>query len=510
MHKTDTKNYAVSAFILALMIIGGWVRWSFLPAGNFPINDGGLFYRMTDELVKNKFQLPAFTTYNHQNIPFTYPPLGFYLAGAIHVIFKIDILAIERYLPVLLNILAIPFFFLLARALLKGNRQACVATILFTFSKSAYEWLIMGGGLTRSPAYTLFILIVLFFYQGITQKRWIYVLITGLLLGICLGFHIEIAYTSILIIIGIWLYFGRNRFGFKSISAVALLTALFYGPIFLQVIKFHGIAPYFNAFHTSQYFLGFAIIKLFMYDFFAIDPVLNIPGGISLLGLLRAVMDRKYFLPIWLVMVCLFDPRSMDYFALIPASMLFAYGLDRIFLSRIATGKYWFNQPLLNTQNIIACFSCIPILLSPILVKAQNSPLTLSLSQSDFEAMEWVNSTAPENSIFLIIPTQSWGIDPISEWFPALTDQQSYLTIQGMEWTDQFTHKVDEWNQFIGDVSTTDLDRAVSNLPIAVDYIYCSENSADLVITQCPMAINGYESVYARGHVTIFARQSTH
>ncbi len=48
---------------------------------DFPLNDGGLFATMIQDLVNNRLLLPASTTYNGLDIPFAYPPLAFYVAA---------------------------------------------------------------------------------------------------------------------------------------------------------------------------------------------------------------------------------------------------------------------------------------------------------------------------------------------------------------------------------------------------------------------------------------------
>ena len=53
-------------------------------ASDFPINDGGIFFVMAGELSDAHLALPAETTYNNAHIPFAYPPLGLYVAAALH------------------------------------------------------------------------------------------------------------------------------------------------------------------------------------------------------------------------------------------------------------------------------------------------------------------------------------------------------------------------------------------------------------------------------------------
>src|SRR5258706_15648964 len=67
--------------LLALVVaveIGAVVRFFLLSQGDFPLNDGGLFYVMAQDIARSGYALPAFSSYNGIHMPFVYPPLGFY------------------------------------------------------------------------------------------------------------------------------------------------------------------------------------------------------------------------------------------------------------------------------------------------------------------------------------------------------------------------------------------------------------------------------------------------
>ena len=140
------------------MGLGAAIRLFYLLRIDFPLNDGGLFYIMVRDLLSNHFRLPSFTSYNHLDIPFAYPPLPFYLAGILETLFKLDGLAVLRILARAISILNIPAFFLLARTALASIPQVLHAMLAFAILKPAYEWQIMGGGLTRAPGFLFSIL----------------------------------------------------------------------------------------------------------------------------------------------------------------------------------------------------------------------------------------------------------------------------------------------------------------------------------------------------------------
>ena len=148
-------------FLLLITLFGIFVRIIHIWTADFPLNDGGLFYVMTRELIENNYWLPKFSSYNSLNIPFAYPPFPLYLAALITNLGGLDGLVVVRFLPTLISLFTIPIFYLLSRDITSSTTQALFATVAFAFVPRSFVWLIMGGGLTRAPGY-LFAL--LYFY----------------------------------------------------------------------------------------------------------------------------------------------------------------------------------------------------------------------------------------------------------------------------------------------------------------------------------------------------------
>jgi hypothetical protein len=58
-----------------------------------------------------------------------------------------------------------------------------------------------------------------------------------------------------------------------------------------------------------------------------------------------------------------------------------------------------------------------------------------SLSAADRETMAWIDADIPAGSDFLLLTGEQYSMkDPFQEWFPALTEQHSRTTLQGLEW----------------------------------------------------------------------------
>jgi len=61
-----------------------------------------------------------------------------------------------------------------------------------------------------------------------------------------------------------------------------------------------------------------------------------------------------------------------------------------------------------------------------------------TLTPSDIETFEWIKVNIPTNSHFGLITGKKPLTDPISEWFPTLTNMVSVNTPQGHEWLPEF------------------------------------------------------------------------
>src|SRR6476620_10306668 len=106
-------EWADLIFIIAIFL-GAFMRFNpTLPAG-FAINDGGMFAVMVDDLKASSYLLPKFTAYNHLNIPFAYPPLGFYFGRIAADLFGISAVQAVRWVPAFFASLSISAFYLLA------------------------------------------------------------------------------------------------------------------------------------------------------------------------------------------------------------------------------------------------------------------------------------------------------------------------------------------------------------------------------------------------------------
>ncbi|KAF0108698.1 MAG: hypothetical protein FD146_584 [Anaerolineaceae bacterium] len=423
-------------FLLLAILIGGYIRLSPVVRLDYPINDGGLFYTMTRELQANGYRLPETTAYNALGIPYAYPPLGFYLAGLLADLTGWSLLDIFRLLPALMSVLAIPAFYLLARELAGAETRLSLAALIFALLPATFDWLIMGGGITRSPGLVFSLLTLFCMVRLYTRRELRYVFWTSILAAATVLTHPEDAlHTAASALVFFW-FFGRNKAGIWKSLAVAGLTLLLTSPWWAVVLSRHGLAPFLAAgsagWHSAE--AVFALLGFNLTN----ESGLQTMGALALIGLFVSLAQRKYLLPVWLLVIFVSEPRSAPLYLTPALALLAAIALEEVLslLARLEGRKSAAGElpafagrvpkiliALLLLQWVFSSFS---------LALVESASLTLT--KADDRAFAWVRENTPTSSRFLVLTGQQPFTDPAAEWFPALTGRVSVATEQGHEW----------------------------------------------------------------------------
>jgi len=433
-----------SLFVI-IFSFGLFLRLQFVYRNPFPMNDGGFFLSMIQDLQNNHFKIPKFTIYNNLDIPFAYPPLSIYSAAFLNQFLNIDLFDIFRIYPLLFNLLSIPLFYFLCKELTETNSAAFLATAIYTVMNPSYEWLISGGGLTRSPAHTLFIVsLTLFLVYLRTSKKW--VLIFSIISAALMTLH-HLEYTWMLVYsIFIFTFFQRKR-----IKSAPIIT--FYGlgllvltaPYWFTVVRIHGPSPFMNAFSTGGFKIYDPIFRLFLLDFTSEAPtkIINI---LVFLGLFTCISKKNIQMIIWFLSILFLNSRSPDRMLIFPVCILASYSLDYVIIPGLNHIHKKFKSPSPKSEfsgeknssrlGYMFNFSFIFLLLfMDYLSLFTSQPVLSSLSSDEIKAMEWVRSSSNLDSRFLVVESSSgWATDRTGEWFPALAKRHSITTMQGREW----------------------------------------------------------------------------
>lgn len=419
--------------LFAAFLFGVIVRFYPAVANGFPLNDGGMFYTMVEDLQANGYRIPQVTTYNHADIPFAYPPLGFYLTAILSDLLPVPALSIFLYLPAVFNTLTILAVYLLAKETTDSRITAALTAIIYAFSWRAFTWQVMGGGITRAPG-VLFLVLMAWqaakLFKGYRHNHLLLTILFGA--GTVLS-HPQTALHAAVIGFLIFLLWGRSKRGIASALLVGLGVAVLSAPWWLNLLLQHGLAPMASASVTSDRSLSF-----YLYILRGLSP-LNLPAIPFLIlmyvGIWVSIRERNFLYIAWAAFAYLADPRGADSIALVPETVLAAMGLIQLagWLSR-EKGEPLERQMMMRGSLILTLgFLFWSLILSGI---TDFQLVNTSLKQPDLELMEWVRLNSGSEETFLIVTGREFSLgDPLQEWFPALTGRRSVTTIQGLEWT---------------------------------------------------------------------------
>lgn len=444
-HQHRSINFESIAVITLAVFLGSIIRLGYILKYDLPLVDGGLFYKMTQELIHNRFSLPFATTYNHLNIPYAYPPLPFYLAGFLNVALKINLFTIFRFLPFLLNIASIPVVYFIAKKILQSNRQANLSVLTYALIRPGYNSFIYGGGLNRSMAWLFALLSILQLLHFFSTHKFRDALLPPVFFSLAVFCHLEIAWFLAFSFVLLFLFYQRSRTGFLTLFLIGIAVIALTAVYWFRIIHLYGFQTLINAFQTSHLNISDALVKFLRFGFTE-EIVFPLLGAFAFIGFFAALAAKKYLLPAWLIAILLLDFRSVDRSAVLIISLLAALALDVVIIRGIQAiiprpgtpepgqKKRWFSHFHIETILVEVIFM-ITFLGAALEITNASNVYIRSISSEDLYAMNWVKEFTPRESHFLIVDGAiAWHIDPYAEWFPALAERHSIFTPQGTEW----------------------------------------------------------------------------
>ena len=427
INSKSTHRFLLLCVLLSLSI-GLLTRIPFYTTTDFPLVDGGMFAQAIDELRANQFRLPLYIHYNHYEIPFTYPPLGFYLAALICQVFSLDLLSVIRWLPLFFNLLTILLVVLLTWQLLHDRLVTLYAGVIFPLIPRSYEGLLMGGGVTRSLGFFFALLALILANRYLAGKGWKWLAWSAVTIGAAILTHPEWGITAYLGVAVLLLFKQPLNTSIRMAFRVAVLAALVSAPWWLGGVLRFGPEPFVSAATTSGWLPKTMFDRILTLNFF-----FEYWGWPLLLGGAVSLYRRDGFLAAWYVLIFFTTPRHAPTPASAPLAILSAIGL--VFLTDILATRI---KKLVKLSLFSSALPVIVILaviwfalFSPF---AANRPAMPAVNAAQRQAMQWVVANTPPQSSFVILSPGGWSSNYIAEWFPYLTQRQSLATAQGLEW----------------------------------------------------------------------------
>ena len=419
--------------LFTALLFGAVIRFWPVFTNGFPLNDGGMFYTMIRDLRANHFILPQFTSYNFADIPFTYPPFGFYFAASLSALLPVSVLGILLYLPALLNTISVFIYYKLAEQTLNSHVFAALAVVIYAFTPSTFVWQVMGGGITRAFG-MLFLL--LFLWQAMklfTEYQNKYLIFTILCGAGAVLSHPQTALHAALGGALIFIFYGVNKRGVVHALLTALGVTLLTLPWWGTVLIRYGVQPFISAGQTSQRTLE---SYLGILRFNELEDYLFIPTLFFMIpGVWNKFTRREFFLVTWAVLALLIDPRGGEGITLLSLAMFAGVGLHKLsaWISRSDGEQAEAMFMKRGVQILLFGFMLYSVMGASIF---DFQLVNTSLKPADLKMIEWVNANVAAKKTFLLATGREFSMsDPMQEWFPALTKQYSVTTMQGLEWS---------------------------------------------------------------------------
>lgn len=428
---------------LGMAVFHGFViRFLHVQSSDFPLNDGGMFLQAIEDIQQAGYRLPQTLNYNFLEIPFAYSPLGFYAAALIADISGASLFTILRYLPLTISVLTIAAFILLAKNMLQNRTALLTAAFTFALLPRSYNWEIMGGGLTRSFGF-LFAVLGLWqaylLFTRATRKSLVLTSLFGILT--CLS-HIEMAlfmaFSSALMLV---MFGTQRRAAIRDALIVAASVALVTSPWWGLVLSRHGIGPFLNASRTGSHSPVDMLVAMINFNW-TDEPLFPLLAVIGLVGVVWCLHRGSYFLPLWLLVCFLLDPRKYLTDVTLPIAMLVGIATANVLLPLLTRRNEttdagdrtdplpgtartkWVTPAVVGVLALYAWLSSMMVL-----------PNTLvGLTHAEREAMAWISQQTPPESSFAVVTNGTWARDRASEWFPVIAERRSVATVQGYEW----------------------------------------------------------------------------
>ncbi|NDJ51702.1 MAG: hypothetical protein GYB68_01300, partial [Chloroflexi bacterium] len=399
---------------------------------------------MAREIVESSFRLPLYTDYNGAGIPFAYPPLGMYLAALLTSAFGISLFTLYTWLPTLISIGTIFAAFAVARRLLTDEWEVVLTVLIFAVLPSGFQWVIAGGGITRSLG-LLFLLLALSELLALTQGGgYARLVTTALLLSLCILSHLEYGLVASLAVVIIVLFSPQEtQDKLLQVSLIGLLALTLTSPWWFIIISRHGLDPFLSAQSTGESLGNPLEMVLLVGRSFTGEPMLPVIGLLSIVGFFVLLAEREWMLPIWVTAILFVARRSFGATLSIAIAILAAVALTRLLIPGLRN-KLAQSDVVSADHSPIVAQGLVALMTTSILIYAAHGVFQLDqqlgtplhvLFPTERAAMEWVSQNTPDDSQFLVITSSvSWQSDAASEWFPVLASRPSRGTVQGAEW----------------------------------------------------------------------------
>ena len=497
--------------VLVALVPRGALLWR----ADFPLNDGGLFAVMIDELVAARFVPPAETAYNHAGLPWAYPPLPFYIAGAAAAVTGLATTTLLLWLPLLLNLGSVAAFCWLATALIPGRPGQLAAAAAFAIMPFSFHWQLMGAGLTRAAGLLFALLALAAACRFLDGWRVRDAVLTAAFAAAAILSHPEATMLCGVLLAVLWLTRARDRASLRAGLAIAVGIVTLAAPWWVTVLLRHGAEPFVAASRSVAWSPG-ELAPLLLLSFTS-DGYATPLAVLAAVGAFFELSRRRPLLPLWLL-AAFAVPRLGFRAATVPAALLVGITLGQVVVPSLLGDRTPGHRSRLPR---LAAFLLPVFLLGHALVfvtldAAASARANPPLTAGERAAMSWAGANLPADARVLVVSSApSWAEDPVSEWFPALTQRTSVVTPQGCEWLpgDDYPRRVRAWESLVPcrDEGLTCLVAWLDGNRVAVSHVFVSKvprgRLAPVRLVADLAASHRFDRVWEGPAAVVFARR---
>lgn len=416
------SRWTVARDLLIVFCVAIALRLPYFHERLFPLNDGGMFAEIIDNLRAAHFQLPTQTSYNFLNIPLSYPPLGFYLGALCTLLPGQSAVSVLAWLPLAINVGGVLVAYFIALEIYPSRFYACLAACCYAAMGRSAEWLTMGGGLTRASGATCAAMAILFVLRAHKQHSFALAAWSGVWAGLAALFHLEGGMFAALSLVVLSLLLPERVANVRRLVVAGAVAVAVVLP-WLVWIKLHlGFEPMLNAAHTGG-----------TYQFHGMTMPILLVASIAF-----AVFARfPYF--VWMAVIPFVMRRSPTHYGPLVGGLCMVWFANAILVLFVRNRKF-----LLRWQRpaIVVVALAFSLALGGFPSASRDRLTDLSensraqLSEAEIEGMRAASSLTPTGARFFVFNQRfgAWQADMVAEWFPYFARRQCLNTVQGREW----------------------------------------------------------------------------
>jgi len=476
----------------------------FYPAitNSFPVGYSGLYTLMSEKLLENHFIPPeSVPFYSQGNVPFVYPPLGFYFA-ALAMIFDISIFDYLRFIPPFLGLLSLFSLYLLILELTQRRSKAILTVLFVSTSYEFFEKQATAAGMVRSWALLFSLLSIYLFLKVIKNqgKDKILIGLTGLCLGLtALSHFLYLLFT--LIMICLLCLFKYPRTNYKYALFIFSGGFIIFLPWFILSLLRIGPLAFLDTFQSHNNSLILTLIKqpfsaALMSILFMFMPWIGTSFiGLAILGMITALWKRNWVPVLAIIIIFLFLGDSERFIVLLTALLLAELFLDVLDGYRLKKNK-----------TLPFCLIALSIFILFVNLFAYQFPgqwTVSSLNVSTIETASWFKQNTPSESSYMFFSKDH----NISEWMPYLSKRTTLTGHWGSEWKMRYEIDLSMWEEIgnCADLEVNSCMNLINTYHLNPDYLI-TQREQDKLNAEIT-ASNQWKSVYKNENYLIYARK---